>query len=72
MTNSLENMVKDMGRYVITAAQRGARLNHDFYDSLNIYANHVGAEMLILPMKGKYVEYQEAEKREQEQKTFRL
>lgn len=43
-------------KYIITGAQYGARVNHDFLDSLNLYANTNNAEILILPIKGRTVE----------------
>lgn len=54
---SLEDKVNKMGKkYVITGAQYGARVNHDFLDSLNLYANTHDAEVIILPIKGRTVD----------------
>jgi len=54
---SLETKVKDLGKkYVITGAQRGARVNSDFLASLETYARVNNAELIILPIKGRTVD----------------
>lgn len=45
-------MVKN---YVITAAQRGARINQEFLTNLDLYAQTIKAEVIVLPMSGKSV-----------------
>lgn len=46
----LEDLIK---RYVITGAQYQAGVNHQFLDSLDTYAKHNNAEILVLPIKYK-------------------
>jgi hypothetical protein len=46
---SLEDMVKT---YVITSAQRGAKVHRDFLDSLNTYCDVNDATLIVLPING--------------------
>ena len=51
---SLEDIVTE--RYLVTAAQHGARPHKGFERSLNAYATDIGAQVVVAPINGAYID----------------
>lgn len=50
------NLEQMISRYIITSAQKGAKVNNQFYDNLLAYCDYRKAELLVLPMSGRSVD----------------
>ena len=49
---TLEGKIDEMARYVVTSAQYGASVNGDWLRTLEQYAEHQGAQILVIPTTG--------------------
>jgi hypothetical protein len=44
---------KNKKRFLITSAQNATPVNKDFFDNLKVYADHIGAQILVIPYRYK-------------------